>query len=234
MVVVCCGVLQCVAVRCSVLQCVAVCCSVLQCVTVCYSVLQCVAVCFSELQCVSYVAVCCIALQCVVPRTQSSSLALSTSISRSASFSLISHTFSHTSSRSFSRSFSLSVSHSHTPFHSLSSSVPLFLCLSWGKDGVGGGGGIERPIFQVLQHAHLPASFFFKLRFCHLHLGFYNYTRVHAVRYAKADKGFFAKEPYNRNDILQKRRIILRSLLIGATPYAKAHVGFIAKESLKL
>jgi len=29
----------------------------------------------------------------------------------------------------------------------------------------------------------------------------------------------FAKEPYNRDDILQKRPIILRSLLIVATPY---------------
>jgi len=40
--ILCCSVLQCVAVCCSVLQCVAVCCSVLQCVAVCYSVLQCV------------------------------------------------------------------------------------------------------------------------------------------------------------------------------------------------
>ena len=32
----CCSVLQCVAVCCSVLQCVAVCCSVLQCVAACY------------------------------------------------------------------------------------------------------------------------------------------------------------------------------------------------------
>ena len=30
--------------------------------------------------------------------------------------------------------------------------------------------------------------------------------------------GLFAKEPYKRDDILQKRRIILRSLLIVATP----------------
>ena len=29
----------------------------------------------------------------------------------------------------------------------------------------------------------------------------------------------FAKEPYKRDDILQKRRMILRSLLIVATPY---------------
>jgi len=29
----------------------------------------------------------------------------------------------------------------------------------------------------------------------------------------------FAKEPYKRDDILQKRPIILRSLLIEATPY---------------
>jgi len=29
----------------------------------------------------------------------------------------------------------------------------------------------------------------------------------------------FAKEPYKRDDILQKRPIILRSLLIVATPY---------------
>jgi len=30
----------------------------------------------------------------------------------------------------------------------------------------------------------------------------------------------FAKEPYKRDDILQKRPVILRSLLILATPYA--------------
>ena len=53
---VCCSVLQCVAVN--VLQCVAVCCS--ECVAVCCSVLQCVAVCCSEC-----VAVCCSVLQCV-------------------------------------------------------------------------------------------------------------------------------------------------------------------------
>ena len=29
----------------------------------------------------------------------------------------------------------------------------------------------------------------------------------------------FAKEPYKRDDILQKRPIIFRSLLIAATPY---------------
>ena len=60
-VAVCCSVLQCVAVCCTVLQCVAVCCTVLQCVTVCCSVLQCVAVCCSVLQ---GVAVCCSVLQC--------------------------------------------------------------------------------------------------------------------------------------------------------------------------
>jgi len=46
--VVCCSVLQCVAVCCSVLQCVVVCCSVLQCVAVCCIVLQCVAVCWAR------------------------------------------------------------------------------------------------------------------------------------------------------------------------------------------
>ena len=34
----------------------------------------------------------------------------------------------------------------------------------------------------------------------------------------------FAKEPYERDDILQKRRIISRSLLIVATPYMKVFV----------
>ena len=48
--IVCCSVLQCVAVYCSVLQCVAVCCSVLQCAAVCCSVLQCAAVCCNVLQ----------------------------------------------------------------------------------------------------------------------------------------------------------------------------------------
>jgi len=32
-------------------------------------------------------------------------------------------------------------------------------------------------------------------------------------------KVYFAKEPYKRDDILQKRPVILRSLLIVATPY---------------
>jgi len=61
-VLLCCIVLQCVAVCCSVSQCVAVCCSVLQCVAVCCSVLQCVAVCCSVSQCVEIEAV----LQCVM------------------------------------------------------------------------------------------------------------------------------------------------------------------------
>jgi len=80
----CCSVLQCVAVCCSVLQCVAVFCRALwfvccwgvpcsagtsrlcggmsQCVEVCCSVLKCVAVCWSVLQCVE---MCCSALKCV-------------------------------------------------------------------------------------------------------------------------------------------------------------------------
>jgi len=56
--ILCCSVLQCVAVRCSVLQCAVVCCSVLQCVAVRCSVLQCVAVCCSVLQCVTVVQIC--------------------------------------------------------------------------------------------------------------------------------------------------------------------------------
>jgi len=50
---VCCSVLQCVAMCCSVLQCAAVCCSVLQCAAVCCNVLlQCVAMYYcSVLQC---------------------------------------------------------------------------------------------------------------------------------------------------------------------------------------
>jgi len=54
--VVCCGVLQSVAVWRSVVRCGVVCCSVLQCVAVCCNVLQCVAMCCSVVQCV---AVCC-------------------------------------------------------------------------------------------------------------------------------------------------------------------------------
>jgi len=34
----------------------------------------------------------------------------------------------------------------------------------------------------------------------------------------------FTKEPYKRDDILQKRPIILRSLLIVATPYSYADI----------
>ena len=66
---VCCGALQCVAVRCSVLQCVALRCNVLQSIAVTWmnqrhvSLLQSVAVCCSLLQ---SVAVCCGLLQFVV------------------------------------------------------------------------------------------------------------------------------------------------------------------------
>jgi len=41
--------------------------------------------------------------------------------------------------------------------------------------------------------------------------------------------GFFAKEPYNRDYILQKRPIILRSLLIVATPYGLATISRLLK-----
>jgi len=73
-VAVCRSVLQCVAVHCSVLQCVEVCCSVLRCVSVCRSVLQCVAVRCRVLQCVAVCCsenmhktftVCCSVLQCI-------------------------------------------------------------------------------------------------------------------------------------------------------------------------
>ena len=37
----------------------------------------------------------------------------------------------------------------------------------------------------------------------------------------------FAKEPYKRDDILQKRPIILRSLLIVETPYAYMYVQYM-------
>jgi len=59
---VCCSVVQCGAVCCSVLQCGAVWCSVVQCGAVCSSVVQCVAACCSVMQCV---AVRCSVLQCV-------------------------------------------------------------------------------------------------------------------------------------------------------------------------
>jgi len=36
--------------------------------------------------------------------------------------------------------------------------------------------------------------------------------------------GFFAKEPYKRDDILQKRHMILRSLPIVAIPYVYTHI----------
>ena len=54
-VIVCCSVLQCVAVRCSVLRCGAVCCSALQCIAVRCGVLQFVAVRCGVLQCVAHI-----------------------------------------------------------------------------------------------------------------------------------------------------------------------------------
>ena len=72
---VCCSVLQCVAVCCSVLRCVAVWCSVVQCVAVCCNVLHYVAVCCSVVQCgavwcsvVQLVAVQCSVLRCVADK----------------------------------------------------------------------------------------------------------------------------------------------------------------------
>jgi len=49
-IVMCCSLLQCIAVCYKVLQSVVVCCSVFQCVAMCCSVLQCIALC---LQCVA-------------------------------------------------------------------------------------------------------------------------------------------------------------------------------------
>jgi len=62
-VMVCCSVLQCVAVYCSVLHCVSAFCIVLQYVAVCFSGFQCFAVCCSLLPCV---AVCYSVFHCVV------------------------------------------------------------------------------------------------------------------------------------------------------------------------
>jgi len=63
--ILCCGVLQCVAVCCMVLQCVAACCSVLQCVTICYGVLQCVAERDRSCCCLAYSFYMHLVLQCV-------------------------------------------------------------------------------------------------------------------------------------------------------------------------
>jgi len=48
----------------------------------------------------------------------------------------------------------------------------------------------------------------------------YKYTSIYTYTYS------FAKEPYKRDDILQKRPIVLRSLLIVATPYVWLHAVF--------
>jgi len=40
---------------------------------------------------------------------------------------------------------------------------------------------------------------------------------------------FFAKEPYKRDDVLQKRPVILRSLLIIATPYQNGYCIMVKK-----
>jgi len=75
--VLCCSMLQYVAVCCSVLQCVAVCCNVLQCIAVCCSVLQCVAVSCSVLQ---SVAECC----SVLPATMAPGIVSRGSTTRSS------------------------------------------------------------------------------------------------------------------------------------------------------
>jgi len=49
------------------------------------------------------------------------------------------------------------------------------------------------------------------------------YERIRLVGFVKVQVSF-AKEPYNRDYILQKRPVILRSLLIVATPYQRIRV----------
>ena len=67
----------------------------------------------------------------------------------------------------------------------------------------------------------------------------YTYTCVHVQtmgwpRSVGSLKSYvsFVKEPYKRDDILQKRPIILRSLLIEATPYVSMHrIVFVHKNT---
>ena len=44
----------------------------------------------------------------------------------------------------------------------------------------------------------------------------------------------FAKEPYKRDPYSPKRRIILRSLLIVATPYLRQDMGYVSLENIVL
>ena len=58
--------------------------------------------------------------------------------------------------------------------------------------------------------------------YLHIHIWIYIYIYVNIfvyVHFVCMSNRSFAKEPYQRDDILQKRTIILRSLLIVATPY---------------
>ena len=87
-----------------------------------------------------------------------------------------------------------------------------------------------------------------KHKYVHLYIHIYTYTcNIGIVDTARCVMGWlrlvgslklqvsFAKEPYKTDDILQKRRIILRSLLIEATPYTPlVHVMFLLDSSLHI
>ena len=183
-------------VWCSVLQRDAVCCSVLQGVAVCCSAMQCNAVRCFVLQ---YVVVCCSVLQCVtVCYSVLQCVAVCCSVLQCVA---TEWTWS-----DFCMPRSLALSCSGLQYVAVRCSVlqcaPVVLrCPALQRVAV---------YFGVLQWVELYAVGSCVLQLC---------AREACCIWG----GYVAKEPYKRDYILQKRPIILRSLLIVATPYSFSH-----------
>jgi len=236
-VAVCCSVLQCVALCCRVLQCVAGCCSVLQCTAVCCSVLHCAAVCFSVLQSVAeccivsqyvavcrsvlqFVAVCCSVLQCVAVCCSVSSYSTMEAGYLEAGLPLRKTQLGKIEQEV--DSFLLTLA-SRQVFHRALMNWSCNTCTC------------VMPHMWMSHVTHMDKSRHTYDMHTHTHTHTHTRTRTHTHTFSLTHASqqvfhwalihtwrhkctWIAKEPYKRDDILQKSPIILRSLLIVATP----------------
>ena len=176
------------------MQYVAVCCSVLQCAAVCCSVLQCVAVCCSVLQCV---AECCSVLQCVaVCCSVLQCVALCCTVLQC-----------------------IAVHCSVLPAYNTKKYLGRSCCsVLHHQSKLKSQPATHLSVYtKVSSKSECKHSSKYQVDFCcrvlQCAMGWLcvvDSLKLHVS---------FAKEPYKRDDILQKRPIILRSLLIVATPY---------------